>query len=234
MSKETQAGSHHISTLNEKPLHAALKEWVAQPGDQLEVGLEGFIIDIVRGETLIEIQTANFSSIKRKLLALTPHHPVRLVHPVAREKWIVKLAGGGRSQQSRRKSPKRGTVEDLFQELVSFPGLLAHPNFSLEVLLTQEEELRRYDAKRAWRRRGWVTEERRLLRVVDRQIFETPSDVGNLLPDSLVEPFSTSDLAAALGKPRRLAQRMAYCLREMGVLTAEGKRRNAILYTRAL
>ena len=67
-----------------------------------------------------------------------------------------------------------------------------------------------------------------------RQVFETPSDVGDLLPTSLVEPFTTSDLAAALGKPRQLAQRMAYCLREMGVLTAGGKRRNAILYTRAL
>lgn len=234
MTKGVRAGSHHISTLNEKPLHAALKEWVSQPGDQLEVGLEGFIIDIIRGDLLIEIQTANFFSIKRKLLALTARHPVRLVYPVAREKWIVKLAGDGPSQQSRRKSPKRGTVEDLFQELVSFPRLLAHPNFSLEVLLTQEEELRRFDGKRAWRRRGWVTQERRLLQVVDQRVFETPSDVGNLLPDSLVEPFTTSDLATALGKPRRLAQRMAYCLREMGVLTAGGKRGNAILYTRAL
>lgn len=234
MTKEIQSGSHQISTLNEKPLHAALKEWYAQPGDRFEVGLEGFIIDIVRTDLLIEIQTASFSSIKRKLLALTPHHPVRLVYPVAREKWIVKLASDGHSQQSRRKSPKRGTVEEVFQELVSFPSLLAHPNFSLEVLLIQEEEFRRYDGKRAWRRRGWVTHEHRLLRVVDRRVFETPADMGNLLPDSLVEPFTTSDLAAALGKPRRLAQRMAYCLREMGVISAGGKRRNAILYTRDL
>jgi hypothetical protein len=57
--------------------------------------------------------------------------------------------------------------------------------------------------------------------------------MGRLLPDSLADPFTTSDLAAALGKPLRLAQRMAYCLREMGVITREGKRRNAILYARA-
>jgi hypothetical protein len=211
-----------------------LKAWCAQPGDQFEVGLEGFIIDIVRKDLLIEIQTASFSSIKRKLIALTAQHPVRLVYPVAREKWIVKLAGDGHSQQSRRKSPKRGTAEEVFRELVSFPSLLAHPNFSLQVLLIQEEEIRRYDGKRAWRRRGWVTHERRLLQVVDRRMFETPADMGKLLPDSLADPFTTSDLAAALGKPRRLAQRMAYCLREMGVISPVGKRRNAILYTRAL
>jgi hypothetical protein len=234
MTTEPQTASHQISTLNEKPLHAALKAWCAQPGDQFEVGLEGFIIDIVRKDLLIEIQTASFSSIKRKLIALTAQHPVRLVYPVAREKWIVKLAGDGHSQQSRRKSPKRGTVEEVFRELVSFPSLLAHPNFSLQVLLIQEEEIRRYDGKRAWRRRGWVTHERRLLQVVDRRMFETPADMGKLLPNSLADPFTTSDLAAALGKPRRLAQRMAYCLREMGVISPVGKRRNAILYTRAL
>ena len=232
MTTEPQTASHQISTLNEKPLHAALKDWYAEPGDRLEVGLEGYVIDIIREEVLIEIQTASFHSIKRKLIDLTARHPVRLVYPVAREKWIVKLAGDGPGQGSRRKSPKRGTVEDLFRELVSFPGLLAHPNFSLEVLLIQEDELRRYDGKRAWRRRGWVTDERRLLQVLERRVFETPADMGQLLPDSLADPFTTSDLAAAVGKPLRLAQRMAYCLREMGVISPEGKRRNAILYSR--
>jgi hypothetical protein len=141
------------------------------------------------------------------------------------------LTGDGHIH-SRRKSPKRGTVEDLFGELVSFPSLLAHPNFSLEVLVIQEEEIRRYDGKRAWRRRGWVTHERRLLHVLEQRVFETPVDAGKLLPDSLVDPFTTSDLAAALGKPRRLAQRMAYCLRKMGIISPKGKHRNAILYTR--
>ena len=140
--------------MSEKPLHAALKEWYAQPGDQLEVPVDDFFIDIVRDELLIEIQTRSFSSIKRKLMKLTTRYPVRLVYPIAREKWIVRLADDGAQPLSRRKSPKRGTVEDLFGELVSFPQLLSHPSFSLEVLLIQEEELRRHDPKRGWRRRG--------------------------------------------------------------------------------
>lgn len=222
-----------ISTFNEKPLHAALKEWYTRPGDQLEVPVGGFIADIVRGDLLIEIQTASFASIKRKLLELTAHHPVRLVYPIARQKWIVKLAEDGHSQLSRRKSPKRGMVEDVFAELVSFPTLLASPNFSLEVLLIHEEEVRRHDPRRAWRRRGWVTHERRLLEVVDQQHFETPADLADLLPPNLPEPFTTSDLAASLPRPRRLAQRMAYCLREMQVIDPVGKQGNTILYVRA-
>ena len=52
------------------------------------------------------------------------------------------------------------------------------------------------------------------------------------MPPALVEPFTTSELAAAIARPRRLAQRMAYCLREMGVIEAVGKQGNAILYAR--
>jgi len=228
---EAQPASQ-ISTFNEKPLHAALKAWYARAGDRLEVQVDGFIIDVVRDGLLIEIQTTSLASLKRKLLALTDHHHVRVVYPIPQEKWLVKLAEDGHSAPSRRKSPKRGKIEDVFRELVSFPKLLAHPNFSLDVLLIQEEEIRRYDSTRAWRRRGWVTEERRLLQVVDRRHFYTPADMGELLPEDLVEPFTTSDLAAAIARPRRLAQRMAYCLRAMGVIEAVGKQGNAILYAR--
>jgi hypothetical protein len=221
-----------IGTLNEKPLHAALKEWYALPEDLLEVGLDGFVIDILRGELLVEIQTRSFASIKRKLLSLTETHPLRLVYPIALQKWIVKLPRDKQETQSRRRSPKRGTHLDLFTELVSFPELLSRPNFSLEVLLIEEEEIRKYDGRKAWRRRGWVTKERRLLKVVESRVFEDPQDMAVFIPPALLEPFTTLDLARATGKPRRLAQQMAYCLREMGVITPVGKERNAILYVR--
>jgi hypothetical protein len=166
------------------------------------------------------------------MATLTAHHPVRLVYPIAREKWIVKLKGEGPGRLSRRKSPKRGAFEHVFAELVRFPELVPNPNFSLEVLLIQEEEDRRYDGKRGWRRRGWVTHERRLLEVVEDRLFETAEDMRALIPADLAEPFTTADLAAAIGKPRWLAQKMAYCLREMGAIAAVGKRGNAIRYRR--
>ena len=219
-----------IGTLNEKPLHAALKQWYAQPGDRFEAPVDGYVIDLVRGELLIEIQTASFAALKRKLADLVTRHPVRLVYPVAQERWLLKLAPDGHSHLGRRKSPQRRSLMHLFEELVSFPQLLSSPNFSLHVLLIQEEQVRRYDSKRAWRRKGWVTHERRLLQVVDNRLFETPADMAALLPAGLAEPFTTSDLAAAIAKPRWLAQKMAYCLRKMGVITAIGKRGNAILY----
>jgi hypothetical protein len=219
-----------IGLLNEKPLHASLKEWYTQPENQLEVPVDGFVIDIVQDGLLLEIQTSGFASIKSKLVDLARTHPIRLIYPIAQEKWIVKLPKDNGGQVTRRKSPKRGRVEDLFWEMVSFPQLLANPNFSLEVLLIREEEVRRYEGKHKWRRRGWVIEERRLLEVVGRRLFQRPADWQALLPEELKEPFTTKDLAGTSGIRRRLAQKMAYCLRKAKVIRLIGKRGQANLY----
>jgi hypothetical protein len=99
-----------IGTLGEKSLHAAIKDWYALPGDQLEKKIDGFVIDIVREDMLIEIQSRSFSKIKRKINALCENHKVHLVYPIAKEKWIVRVDAND-EEISRRKSPKRGRVE---------------------------------------------------------------------------------------------------------------------------
>jgi hypothetical protein len=217
-----------IGLLNEKPLHASLKRWYAEPGDRFEVAVEGFVIDIVRNELLLEIQTSNFASIKSKVTRLARLHQMRLIHPIAREKWIVRLEENGRAF-SRRKSPRQGRVEDLFWELVSLARLFAHGNLSLEVVMIREEEARRYDPRRRWRRRGWVTVERRLLEVVERRLFGAPADWLALLPDGF-ESFTARELAAAIGVRVALAQKMAYFLREAGLVKLLGTRGRANLY----
>jgi hypothetical protein len=229
MCSET-ADTSKIGTLNEKPLHAALKEWYARPGDRLEVNVDGFVIDIVRGDQLVEIQTGHFSAVKHKLTRLVERYPLRLVYPVAGEKWLVKLPKEPGGRPERRKSPKRGRVEEVFKELVSLAHLVGQDHFSLEVLLVQEEEVRRYAGPRKWRKRGWVTVERRLLDVVERHLFVQPDDLAAMIPKDLPDRFTTADLAAHMGGPRWLAQKAAYCLRTMGVLVQIGQRGRSNLY----
>jgi hypothetical protein len=220
-----------IGLLNEKPLHAALKNWAARPGDQLEVEVDGFVIDLVQDGVLIEIQTGNFSGIRRKVRALTRKHVLRLVYPIAFEKWIIKQTQG--APATRRKSPKRGRVVEIFRELVSFPELLGRANFSLEVLLTREEEILRYAGNQGWKRRGWVTEERRLLGVVESHLFQGAEDLWGLMPAGLPNPFTTTDLAREAQIPRRLSQQAAYCLRKTDLIETIGKRGRANLYARS-
>ena len=218
-----------IGLLNEKPLHASLKQWYARPGDRFEVPIDGFFIDIVRDDLLIEIQTRNFASISSKLFELTRSYEVRLVYPVVQEKWIVRAATEDPDRVVRRKSPKRGRLEDLFWELVSIPQLLAHPNFSLEVLMIREEEVRRYDGKRKWHRRGWVIEGRRLVDVLDRRLFGQSADWLAFVPKEL-QLFTTKDLATVADTRRELAQKMAYCLRQARMIELIGRQGRANLY----
>jgi hypothetical protein len=223
---------HHIGELNEQPLHAALKAYYAGPDAETEVLVDGYHVDVVRDGVLIEIQTGNFSAIKRKMGDLVPHHPLRLVYPIAVEKWILKYGKEGRTSPKRRKSPKRGRPVDLFTELVSFPQLALSPNFTLELALIQEEELRRCTGEKRWRRGGWETVERRLIQLLARRTFRGPNAFAALLPPDLPEAFTTADIAAGLKTPLWLAQKTAYCLREMGAIELVGKDGRSILYAR--
>jgi hypothetical protein len=209
-----------------------LKRWCAQPGDRLEVPVDGFIVDIVHGDLLIEVQTQNFSAIKRKLERLAANHPVRLVYPIPYEKWVVRQEQDG-TPIGRRRSPKRGCFEDVFEELVSIPELPKHHNFSMQILLIREEEVRRHDSNRCWRRRGWVTHERRLLDVVGQRLLEKAADMLVFIPPALADPFTASDLASSLARSTRLARMMVYCLRKAGCVATVGKRGKAPLYARS-
>lgn len=221
-----------IGTLSERSLHAAIKEWYAQPGDVLEARVEGSVIDLVRDDLLVEIQTRQVGKLKRKLEKLLDAHSVRVVHPIARERWIVKIDPDG-VIVGRRKSPGRGRIEHIFRELVSIPYLVAHPNFELEVLFTREEEIRRDDGQGSWRRKGWSIVDRRLVEVLDRHLFETPADFLALLPADLPQPFTNRQLAEVLHQGLPVAQKMTYCLTRMGALRMVGKQGKANLFSRS-
>ena len=220
-----------IGTLNEGSIHAALKAHYAEPGDLLEASVGGYVVDILRDDRIVEIQTAGFSGIAHKLRALVADHRVRLVHPVPAVRWLVKLRPGARGASTRRRSPRRGGFEQVFEELVSLPDLLAHPNFELEVATIEIEEVRR-PLRRARRGRAYRVVERRLLAVHERRVLRDGADLLSLLPPDLAEPFGTAELAAALGTARGLAQRAAYFLREAGAVQQVGKSGNALLYAR--
>lgn len=219
-----------IGTLNEGALHAQLKEWYRRPGDVLEQEVDGYVIDLVRGDLLVEFQTGGFAPLRKKLDLLSQERRVRLVAPVAVTRRIVRLSDDGEILSSRR-SPKRGCLHDVFDRLVSIPALVANSNFELEVVLTHQEEHRVFRAGKAYRRRGWAVTGRSLVSVEASVVLSGPQDLAKLLP-VLAETFDTAELAAGSGIDRRLAQRMAYCLRALGVIEPVGKRGGAVLYAR--
>ena len=71
---------------------------------------------------------------------------------------------------------QKNANENLEIMLVHTPSLFKDGNFSLEVLLIEEEELRCNDGGGSWRIRGASVKDRRLLNVFDRIVFEDSRD----------------------------------------------------------
>jgi hypothetical protein len=221
-----------IGVLREGPLHAAVKDLYARPGDRAEVPVGGFVIDLVRADgELVEVQTGGFTPLGAKLDALLDGHRMRVVHPVPAVRRIVRVDEHGEVLSARR-SPRRCGVLDVFDRLVSFPSLLAHPNFTLEVVLCAEDHVRGPEAGRSRSgRRRRDPGQRRLTGVLERIELAGPEDAADLLPEALrATPFTTRELGAALGCRVVLAQRVAYCLRALDVLADAGKRGHAPLH----
>ncbi len=215
-----------IGTLNEWSLHSSLKEYYQLPGDQLEATVDGYVIDILRENLLLEVQTSNFISMKKKLQRLLPKYRIRLIHPIAEKRIIIRESLDGCEVLSKRKSPKRGSYVNLFEELVFIPFLAKHENFSLEIAITHEIERKRRDGKGSWRNKGWSIVDRELDSVIETRLFEKPHDYLSLIPE-INEPFTNADLARSLDVPNYIARKMTYSLRKMNVLQKVGMRGRA-------
>jgi len=222
-----------IGTLNENSLHADLRNILLVQGDRIEVPINGYWIDIVRDDLLIEVQTRNFSAIKKKLTYLQILHPIRLIYPISIRKWITKINDDGVSIC--RKSPKHGVLDLLFYELVRIPEIVLHPNFSLEVMMIEEEEIQipnnHSNRRNSWRRKGWSIFDRKLINIIDRKTFNTPEDYHifiDPIPDDM--PFTTKEFGLLRGVNLPLAYKMTYTLRKIGLISIYEKKSRTNIY----
>jgi hypothetical protein len=160
----------------------------------------------------------------RKLDHLLTEYRILLVHPIAVETVL------DRPGSKPRKSPKKSSVYTLFEELVSIPTLLDHPNLQLEVALVSVTKVQMHDPKARRGRGGFRTTDRVLREVRSRERFNTSADLMRLVPDDLPEVFTTADLATNAGISRDTAQQMAYCFRPLGLFVEQGRSRAGYHY----
>lgn len=219
----------------ETSLHRQLKELYAADPARREVVLGAYRIDAVRRGHLIEIQHGSLSAIRDKIAHLLTEHKVTVVKPIIATKQLVKLDGKDGTELSRRLSPKRGTLLDVFDELVYFTRVFPHQRLTLETVLVDVEESRYpgHGRRRRRRDRDFQIADQRLVQVVATHRFRTAEDLLRLLPTGLPAEFHTGHVAEGLEIPRWIAQRIAYCLRKMGAVELVGKQGNALLYRQA-
>jgi hypothetical protein len=223
---EERAGSMETS------LHRELKRHYAGQQARTEVVLDNYRIDAVSRGRLIEIQHGSLAAIRDKIARLLARHRVLVVKPIVRSKLLVKQPAPGREAVARRMSPKRGGLLDIFDELVYFTRVFPHPRLALEVVLVDVEEWRYpgHGRRRRWRRDDHVVADQKLVALGTSVRLRRPADLIKLMPARLPAEFHTLTLSQLCNVRRDVAQRIAYCLREMQAIEPIGKQGNAILY----
>jgi len=215
-------------------LHQQLKALYVGDPDAHEVRFGDYRIDAVADDgRLIEVQCASLSAVRDKIEDLTKRQKVTVVTPLATKKMLLKKARRDGEVVSSRYSPAHETLPYIFLELVHFTNAFPHRNLQLDILLTEQEEIRVPRKKKSWRRKHSV-EDRRLVSVEKTISVKSPADLWKRLGLKLRGEFTTAELATGGEMPRWLAQKAAWCFRQMGYLEATGKRGNAIVYQRAV
>jgi hypothetical protein len=212
----------------ETSLHRQLKErYGPEMGGSAEVAVCGFRVDAVSAEgTLTEVQSASLGPLKGKLLRLLPDHRVRVVKPVVLARRIVRRTRRDGADVSARLSPKRGSLVDVFDDLIGLARIFPHPNLSVDVLAVEIDEVR--IPRRRWP--GHAVVDRRLRHIAATVTLRQASDLWSLLPEVRAGSFTTLDLAERLERPIAFAQRVAYCLRLAGAVETLGKVGNRWIY----
>ena len=226
-------GKSCINWRMETTLHRQLKEHFCEPGARIEVPLGRYRIDVVNGDRLVEIQRSGLAAIRDKVNKLVSDgYQVDVVKPLVARKRLVKLTSIDGIVKSRRWSPLKATMLDVFDELLYFTRVFPHPNLRMLIPLVDVEEIRYpgHGRRRRKRKNDFEVKDRLMLDIHETRIFKSVMDLQELLPDDLPKKFDTSELAAGLGVPRHQAQRIGYVLRKTGVAREVGKRGNAILY----
>ena len=129
-----------IGRLNEKSLHEQLKRRYAGTDGLMEHEVDGFIVDVLSGDEIIEIQTGGMMRLRRKLEQLVATHRIRIVHPIPSTTRILRTSATGELTSSRR-SPKRGRPEEAFRELSWIANLLPDRRITVDLLMVSVVEV---------------------------------------------------------------------------------------------
>ncbi len=222
-----------IGTYGEKTVHSVLKNYFEPYAESHEQKVGGFVADIVGEDGIIEIQTADFARLRKKLEAFLQVSRVTVVHPIPRHKWLISIDPETGEQGRRRKSPKIGSPYDIFPELYKIKEHLTHENFRLCIVMLDVDEYRQppeTSGLKRGRRRGYVRYDRIPRELAEEIHINCKSDWEYFLPETLPEEFTSADFGRLSGVGAKYASFVLNVLRAAEIVEITGKSGRSYLY----
>ena len=177
----------------------------------------------------IEVQTGNFGQIRKKARELAAFCGLKIVYPITIIKHLEVFDADG-ERQSLRKSPRAGSIWDVFAVLIYAPELPLVSGLEIELALVEVAEERVGDGKGSWRRRGLSIRDRRLLALRERILLQKPADYLRFVPFAKGEEFTAGILGKRVGIRAPLAIKTLYVLTRIGIVERTGKLGRAYIY----
>ncbi len=223
-----------IGTLSEKSVHAVLKAYYAPSPDDVEVAVNGYVADIcdTRSNTITEIQTRQFCSMKKKLDAFLPEFDVTIVYPLPLHKYIYNIDPDTGAVLSKRKSPKKRCIYDIFVEMYGIRDYLKDPHLHFKIVSLETEEYRYRGLSEQHGRKTKILSDIMPVRVLEEIDIYEIRDLIMFLPEELGDEFTRTSLAQAAGISKYLAGYVAGLLYVTGLVSRDGTRSNRELVNR--
>lgn len=219
-----------IGTLSEKTVHAVLKHYLVPKEEYHEIRCLGYVADILYEGEIIEIQTANFNTLRRKLDAFLEEFEVTIVYPIPATKWLQWLDVETGEITNKRKSPKKGNFYHSFRELYKIKQYLTNPRLHLRLLLIDLEETRLLTGWSADKKKGSTRFDRIPTDIREELMIATIEDYKQLIPTTLPKEFTSKEFKKESHISMAEAQTALNILTYTGSVKRVGKIGNAILY----
>ena len=222
-----------VGTQNEKIIHAALKNYFAPFSDEQEVKIGSFFADAVNENGIFEIQTKQLYKLREKLAVFLESTRVNLVHPFICESKTLFINGEGEIVK-REKPRKNSSWLKIFEELYSIRNFLRNDNLKIIIVKLKAEKIVSFDGGEIPDLRNKNVRKKCKIEKIPTEIveeirFEKAEDFRRLLPEKLPENFTKKEFCKAAGEANSSLR--LEVLREIGIVKAVGKRKNAFVYT---
>ncbi|MBQ8614480.1 MAG: HAD-IIB family hydrolase [Ruminiclostridium sp.] len=215
-----------IGTLNEKTIHNALKCYYCDEISH-EARIGDFYADAAGENGIIEIQTANFLKLNKKLSKMLRVCHVTVVYPF--EKLVHNFSVNEQTGEVISSSNKtNNSYSKFFLELYRIKAFLTNPNLTICMAQLEINKKTYYKDNRRIRYKG-IPREKIPVRYIKEIRLDNKEDYMQFIPDGLPEQFTKKDL----GKLCRTTDPsiMLEILEYVGVVKRVGKKGNAILYS---
>lgn len=219
-----------IGTLQEKTVHAILKDYYAPNKDMQEIRVDGYVADIYTGAEIIEIQTAHFDKMRNKLDCFLANYSVTVVYPIPQVKYLIWIDVESGECSKPRKSNVKGSVYRAFYELYKIKPYLPNKNLHLCFPLLEIEEYRLLNGWSRDKKKGSCRYDRIPITLLDEVRFDCIDDYVKLIPHDLSQPFTVKEFGKAVKERKEIASKVLHILNYLHVIERCENRGKAYTY----